>query len=240
MQMPLTPDEILALSIDDAFKHRDTFNDLLVKIGVDAAGIAPIQKDGFTSMELLILQFKNDVKGFKAYLTNLNETFASARASIYFNPIVITRFTGALHFFDQTLFVYHRIPDIRVLTEALLTKYDHLFENRSLSIDSDQKEADDLKLPSFKGMEDWLQFREKFDYKLALTKSLNNFSVDYVVNDTERPITKPVEARLQVVTYEIDDEDVYRSTAVHFGAAFKKDNKKTFSLLKSSLLNTPP
>ena len=82
--MPLTADEILALSIDDAFKHKDAFNELLVKIGVDAAGIVRIIKDGFTSMELLILQFKNDVKGFKAYLTNLNKTFATARSSIYF------------------------------------------------------------------------------------------------------------------------------------------------------------
>ena len=208
--MPLSAKEKLALSIAEAFKHRDTFNNLLVKIGIDANGIARIKTDGFTSMELISLQIKNDMKSLKIYLVNLNKTFASAGASIYFNPIVIIRFTGALHFFDQTIFVYQRIPDIRIVTEELLTKYDQLFATRSLLIESDQKEADEVKLPPFKGMEDWLQFKEKFDYKLALTKGLNNFSVDYFVTTTECSKTLPTQSWTQCVTSEIDDEDIYR------------------------------
>ena len=102
--MTLTPEQINALTIRDAYKHADTFNVLFELIGVDAAGQARIRKDGFMSMEILALQFKNDIKGFKTYLLNRNKTFTSARSSIYFNPIVVTRFTGALHFFNQTLF----------------------------------------------------------------------------------------------------------------------------------------
>ena len=57
--MSLTEDKITVLSIGDAYKHADTFNALLLKIGVDAAGQARIRKDGFTSMELLAFLFKN-------------------------------------------------------------------------------------------------------------------------------------------------------------------------------------
>ena len=238
--MSLTADEIIALSIGDAYQHADTFTALLLKIGVDTAGQARLKKDGFTSMELLALQFKNDIKGFKAYLLNLNKTFASNRSSIYFNPIVITKFTGALYFFDQLLFVYHKIPDIRVITVEQLSTWGHLHSSSSSTIDTDQKEADEVILPKFTNMKDWLQFKEKLDYKLSLTKGQNNFSIDYVVNTTERDITIPTTSRSQVNTYEIDDEDIFRCTAVHFGVAFKQDNKRIFSLLKSALLNTGP
>ena len=53
--MALTPEEIVALTIGDAYKHAYMFNVLLELIGVDAAGQAHIRKDGFTSMELLAL-----------------------------------------------------------------------------------------------------------------------------------------------------------------------------------------
>ena len=77
-----------------------------------------IINDGYTSLRTIIRQHTNDVEGFKSYLSNLNKTFASAREAamrVYYSPVVISRFAGVVHYYDQCVHSLHTIPDLSFL-----------------------------------------------------------------------------------------------------------------------------
>ena len=116
----------MAATISDRFQSAVSFTDMLTRIGFTAAERTQFNIDGFTTMEILLLQFKGDVKGFKSYVENLNKTFAAASAAnlrVYYNPLKLKRIVGVVHYFDQALFSYHQIPDIGLINAALAYHY---------------------------------------------------------------------------------------------------------------------
>jgi hypothetical protein len=72
--------------------------------------------------------------------------------------------------------------------------------------------------------------------KLAVTIGMRAMPLDYVIDDTQHEVTRPNTALLKVNTLDIDDNNIFHTLTVHFGAAFKKDNQVVWLLLKKYLL----
>ena len=140
-------------SITEKFRDDTEFVTLLTTLGLGVPELARLKSDGFNNMETLCLQYKLDTKSFKDYLLNTNKTFRSARVAIqvYFTPVIITRLTGMVHFFDQHLFTYHAIPDIALVTKEKCTKYGHAFETMNLKKSRGPEKMKEIQIPKFKG-----------------------------------------------------------------------------------------
>ena len=98
---------------------------MLTTINFNAAERNSFETAGFTTMEILPLQFKMNVKSFKFYVENLNKTFAAAgnaNIRVSSSPIKLKRIVGVVECYDQSLCAYHTIPDIDHITWALATE----------------------------------------------------------------------------------------------------------------------
>ena len=103
----------MAATISDRFQSTVSFTDMLTRIGFTAAERTQFNIDGFTTMEILLLQFKGDVKGFMSYVENLNKTFVAASTAnlrVYYNPLKLKRIIVVVHYFDQALFLIPSNP----------------------------------------------------------------------------------------------------------------------------------
>ena len=138
-------------TITDRFRSDAHFMQMMTRIGLAAAERNRFIRDGFTNMEVMSLQYKLNVKGFKSYIENLNKTFAAATAvnmRVYFNPIKMKKIIGVVHFYDQALNAYHSIPDIDNITADLAMDYGTAYE-MLLSSESEKDKEDEqvVKLP---------------------------------------------------------------------------------------------
>ena len=119
-------------TITARYSEDASFELLLTRLSLGPNEINRIQNNGFRDMSLLVEHFAYDVKGFKDHLTSLNKSFASATAArrVYFNPIMMNRLLGILHYVDQAVHTYHTIPDIDALDADLANQfgkqYNHL------------------------------------------------------------------------------------------------------------------
>ena len=228
-------------SITDKFRDDTEFVTLLTTLGLGVPELARLKTDGFDNMEILCLQYKLDTKSFKDYLLNTNKTFGSARVAIqvYFTPVIITRLTGMVHFFDQHLFTYHAIPDIALVTKEKCTEYGHAFETMNKRKTESPDRMKEIQIPKFKGGHSWMDFYEKLEHKLSLAIGARGFPLSYLLDTTERDITNVRTKRIEVDDLDIADDDIFLSCAVHFGADFKTDSATLWDLLKDHLLNTP-
>ncbi len=84
-----------------------------------------------------------------------------------------------------------------------------------------------------------MDFRDKFTTKLSATIGMRDIPLDYVIDDTPRQVTRANATMNEVETLDLDDNNVFRTLTVHFGAAFKKDNQVVWLLLKKYLLGLP-
>ena len=214
---------------------------MLTTLGFNAAEKNRFSTDGFTTMEIFSLQFKLNLKSFKSYMKDLNKTFAASGVTnirVYYNPIKLKRIIGVVHYYNQSLYVYHTIPDIDLITSTLATEYGNAYDNMiEYKDDEDKKENIELLVLSANSWTDW---GDKFRLKLSQMKSKNLFSLDYIINETTRDVTHENGARTEVDALVIDDADIFNSKAVHFGPVYKKNNEAMSTLLQVSLLNTPP
>ena len=213
---------------------------MLTRIGFTAAERTRFNIDGFTTMEILSLQFKGDVKGFKSYVENLNKTFAAASAAnlrVYYNPLKLKRIVGVVHYFDQALFSYHQIPDIGLINAALAHQYGGMYDEL-LGPDEDDPTDSGVELPPLSA-KTWTDWDEKFRLKLSQVKSKLLFSIQYVINQTEQDVISPTANRIEVDTATINDSNIFDNSAVHFGTAFKRDNEEVAKIIKVALIDTP-
>ena len=227
-------------TITDRFRDNASFTTMLTTLGSNGAEINRFSTDRFATMDILSFQFKLNIKSFKSYIKGLNKTFAGSGVTnirVYYNPIKLKRILGVVHYYHQLLYVYHTIPDIYLITDALATEYgnayDGLIEDKD---DEDKKE--DIELPVLSA-KSWIDWDDRFRLKLSQMKSKNLFSLDYIINKTTRDVTHRNGARTEVNALVIDDLDIFNSKAVHFGPSYKKNNKDVSTLLQVSLLNTP-
>ena len=175
------------------------------------------------------------------YLKGLNRTFAAAGNAalrVYYSPVVISRFAGVVHYYNQCVNSFHSIPDASYVDYdyvATLTMDYKTFNSQS---DKDNDETD-VEIPTLTGASNWINFRDMFSLKLSLVIGSRGFPIDYVIDSTDRDVTRGNARLLEVDELTLSNEDVYRTRAVHFGDAFKKDNSLVWNMLKRLLLGTP-
>ena len=59
-----------AIMNNDKYRAANQFTSMLQRIGVTRAGIAQITSDDFTTMEVLVNQYKADIDEFESYIKN--------------------------------------------------------------------------------------------------------------------------------------------------------------------------
>ena len=81
-------------TIIDRYCSDAYFFTMLIIIGLNVRDRNRRNRDAFTNKEVLSLQYKLQVKNFKAYLKNTNKTFRSAsnaNVKVYLNLITMKR-----------------------------------------------------------------------------------------------------------------------------------------------------
>ena len=69
--------------------------------------------------------------------------------------------------------------------------------------------------------------------RMALIKGKEGFPIEYVIDETARCITRANKTRLCADLIPITEEGYLRTHIVHFGNAFRDDNKRVWNVLKS-------
>ena len=153
-------------------------------------------------MSLLVEHFAYDVKGFKDHLTSLNKSLASATGArrVYFNPIMMNRLLGILHYFDQAVHTYHTIPDIDELDADLANLFGKQYQSSHRSKLDDEEEVG-IKIPDLTGATNWREFKEKFILKLSTIKGTRGIPLDYVVDLSIRTLTRANATKVEIEFY---------------------------------------
>ena len=219
-------------------------SEMALRIMMDEIGIGQRERnkvvtDGFDSMSEINTLHANDVEGFVNYLQNLNKTFASASTAalrVYFSPVTIARFAGVVHYYNQAVNSFHKIPDLLAIDGAIASTLSR--DYRDFVKEKNEDEAT-VEIPKLTGSTNWVDFRDKFIMKLSKTTGCRSITLDYVVDSTPRAVTRANQNMEYVHTIDISDEVQFRTMTTHFGRAFKEDNKAMWDLLKCNLLGEP-
>jgi hypothetical protein len=152
---------VIGLTIIECFNNEMAFHLMMNSIRVSICECNKIINDGFSSFSIIISHHKNDVKGFEMYLSTLNKTFTSSSTvalQVYFSPVIIARFVGVVHYFNQAMNSFYTIPDQLYFDASKASDYAsnyHNFCNRFKIID----DADDeIKIPDLLGSINWVDF----------------------------------------------------------------------------------
>jgi hypothetical protein len=235
---------LVGLTNDQLYNDANAMVVLLDTIGIDDNQRTRIINDGFPTMSDLVSHYENNVNDFKKYLENINKTFATAtRANtrVYYNPRMISKLLGVLHYFDQAVHTFHMIPDMALINNNLATQYGTEYKNfvkREKGGDDGDDDVE-VKIPNLTGATNWVPFRDAFMTKLASIYGTRGIPLDYIVDGTERQATRANAALIAVDNIQLDDPDLFRTQSVHFGRSYKNDNHKVWNLLKGLLLSTP-
>ena len=142
----------------EKYRDNEQFNAMLQRIGVNRAGVNHIAADDFLSMDVLVNQYKSDIDEFSSYIKSVNKTNNNVR----FSPVVTNRLIAVLHYFIQAVTCFHIIPDIELITRDSTPD---LMDSYSMFKQFKDEDADDeviIDLPTLKGHENWVHFRDKF------------------------------------------------------------------------------
>jgi hypothetical protein len=117
-------------------------------------------------------------------------------------------------------------------------KWKEMTKTKSNDDDSD---VDHIKLTPLKGHENWVKWRDSFTSKISNTIGTRGISMDYLLDKTPCDVTHPNSTLVEYDTVNLEDDDIFKTKAVHFGNSFKQDSKRLWKRLKKELLlNTPP
>ena len=233
-------------TITERFSDADQFTAFLMRIGLSEAQRKRLIEDDFETMEELVEHFQFSTGSeIEAYLIGINKTFGNASQAdrrVYFSPVIIGRIIGAILYFCHGLYTFHTIPDISEidLERAVELSYNYHQGRRPKNDDDSDDEDLDTSLPTLKGAGNWITFREKLIIKLSHLKSRRGFPLTYLVDETERQVKSINSNYIEMDNIDIDSPEIFQQSAVHFGSAYKSDNKKLWSILESSLVNTNP
>lgn len=213
-------------------------------IGLNGRQQAKLVNDGFNTMKVLVDYYQaTGIKEFEKYLQDVNKTFATASVAalrVYFNPIIINRLVGCVNYFNHIIHTFHTVTDIQLITIPISTGLAALWirEKNELNATKDEDD-DDIEIPKLKGSANWTSFRDSFLHKLARTPSARNFPLQYIIDDTERSATRANSPLIESPDLiDLSDEEIFITSSVHFGAAYKRDNVKLWNMLEALLINT--
>ena len=208
-----------------------------------------LERNGFDSLRDIVNAYKEEgAQALRKLLLDTNKMNAHAQTAVrgarttYFTPVMIKRLTGVIHYYLRCIYALHTCPNIDNLTVEMADQMGADFYDKGLKKDDEDDDEDliDTEIPKLKGTDNWMDFRDRFVFKLAHIKGRGGYPIDYVVDETERAIQDPTEPIANRAHADFTDPDLIRTEAVHFGTTFKDDNSKVWSILKSCLLNTAP
>ena len=229
------------LSISELFEEEELLRYLMHTIGINAQRSRnKIISDGFQSISEILKHHANDVKGFKNYLLQLNKTFASASNAtlrVYYSPLVIARFVGIIHFYNQAVNTLHCIPDPSYIDIDMADELSQQYQV-FLKISNKESEEVDIEIPTLTGATNWVDFIDKVKMKLGMTIGTRGIPLSYVIDTTERNVTRANALLTEIDLLDLSDESIFTTQATHFGSAFKRDNSQVWLVIKALLIGT--
>ena len=230
----------LALSITDRYGDQNTFLCLLNQIGCDYRNKFRMLHNGFNTIQTIVDHYGDDIESFLKQLKNDNKTWSTHQTVMmrsYFTPIVIGRLVGVLYYVNAGINILHQIPDVHSITSANASAYNKLYNNLQNGEEAD--EPDNVVVPALSDVKGWMSFKENFLLLLGLTKGARGIPLDYVVDNTLRNATRATAARNEVDVIDLEEASVLKQGAVHFGDAFKLDNKAVWNKIHTLLVDQP-
>ena len=210
---------------------------------MDGTQRVKLVNDGFTTTDTLVNHYKvSGPKEFEKYLRDLNRTFATASTQalrVYYNPGIMNRLVGCLNYFRHAVHSLHKIPDMDLVTLNFSIELGQIYTDHQIKFDDNEDETE-IPLPKLKGGANWIDYRDAFVLKLQAIESARGFPLSYLIDDTPRQIRHANTAYIEVDVLDLSNEETFITTAVHFGNAFKTDNKKLWSILEANLVNSDP
>ena len=113
------------------------------------------------------------------------------------------------------------------------------YESLSQEENPETEKEIEVEIPDFKGAPSWRKFRDMVTMRLGLIKGKKGYPIEYIIDDTVRDITRANAARRFVDILPITDDGYLKKHVVHFGTAFKDDNRRVWNVLKSLLHKAP-
>ena len=234
--------EMNTVNITQAFETEQDFVDLMFECGTKQNEMDRIVADGFATAKDLVIHHENNTETFREYLKLLNKTFnqhSDPALKLYFPPPVISRLVGCLFYCKICYYNFHVVPDIRKITKDMASNLYKMYEDLKNVDNSEQGNDTETKIPSLKGASNWRSFRDMVAMKLSFLTGKSGFSVEYVIDISERGYKSARATRGEEEIVDFERVDVFKTRPVHFGKSFKEDNKRVWNVLKSLLLETP-
>ena len=223
-------------------KYSDNtyFTDMLVRIGVTRACINQLSTDDFDTMETIVQQYKGSISIFESYLKTINKSMNNNANPVRFSPVIMDRLLATIHHFIQSVTCFHTLPDIEIIDREMAVELIEPYREYKQFSASDPDDEVLIELPTLKGHDNWISYRDKFLSNLDITPGSNGTPLSYIVDGTPRPATRSNQSFIAVEMISLDSWQVYSQSMVHFGPHYRKDNSKVWQLLKRSLLGFQP
>ena len=228
------------------YTNADSFTTFLGVINLTARQIQHLTDDEFTTMKDMVdfFQFSN-VKEITKYFEDVNKTYGNStrrETRVRFSPKAVMKITGVIWYFVHSVYSFHTVPNIASITDVQSVELGRLAQelHDPDSSSDDKKPEDDVTLPTLKGAINWIDFRDKMIIKISKLRNRRGISLEYLLDDTERQARRANSAYIQVPSLDLSSGDIFKTKTVHFGPTYKADNKKLWSLLANTLINTNP
>ena len=228
------------------YANGASFTNLLAILGVAGNQATHLTNDGFVTLRDIVEFFeRSSGSQIKKYFENINSTFGSSPPNhrVYFTPRTIKQLSGIIWYYTHCVYTFHSIPSLTLITVPRATELGMQLDevlDPSGEESSGAKEDDDITLPKLKGGNTWIDFRDKIILKISRMHNRRLVSLDYLLDETERQVTRGNANLIVVPDIDVSDLDIFKTRSVHFGSTFKVDNKRLWDLLESTLVNTSP
>ena len=233
------------LTNQEHYESRASFTNLLTILGVGDSEQAHIRLDGFQTLKELVSYFELSTgTQIKKYFEKVNSTFGSNPPArrVCIPPRIIERLSGVIWYYAHNVYTFHSIPSIMLLSADQATTLGRLLDKiNDVSTKDDgssKKDDDEITLPKLKGGGTWIDFRDKAIIKVARLKNRRSVSLEYLLDETERRVSRQNATLISVESLDLSDHDTFRMGAVFFGTTFKNDNRRLWDLLEATLINT--
>ena len=222
------------LTNQEHYESRASFTNLLTILGVGDSEQAHIRLDGFQTLKELVSYFELSTgTQIKKYFEKVNSTFGSNPPArrVCIPPRIIERLSGVIWYYAHNVYTFHSIPSIMLLSADQATTLGRLLDKindvSTKDNGSSKKDDDEITLQKLKGGGTWIDFRDKAIIKVARLKNCRSVSLEYLLDETERRVSRQNATLISVESLDLSDRDTFRMGAVFFGTTFKNNKQKT-------------
>ena len=234
------------LSNVEHYDSSTSFTNLLTIMRVGENERLHLANDGFTKLRDIVEYFeRSNGSQIKKYFEKINSTFGSSPATrrVYFPPRVIQHLSGIIWYYTHCVYTFHSIPSLTQITVRKATSLGMQLEEIIDPLSEDKiptNGEDEITLPKLKGGNTWIEFRDKIVLKISRMQNRRLISLEYLIDESIRPVARVNANLVNISEIDLSESEVFKTQAVHFGSAYKVDNRRLWDLLESTLVNTSP